>query len=134
MPPESGRAREVADWFRKASHDLQAARQLLASPDPLTDVICFHAQQAAEKCLKAFLVFHAVLAVKTHDLSICIMRCSEIDTASSRFDDAADTLTPYAVASCYPDDFYEYSVEDAKEALTLAEEICSFVRNGIRPE
>jgi HEPN domain-containing protein len=40
-------------------------------------------------------------------------------------------LTPYAVASRYPDDYYEYPVDDAKEAIRLAEEIFSFVQNKI---
>jgi hypothetical protein len=40
MPPDSGRAQEVADRLHKASHNnLEAARQLLASPCPLTG--CF---------------------------------------------------------------------------------------------
>lgn len=36
----------VQGWFEKGDHDFQAACTLLAAPEPLTDVICFHCQQA----------------------------------------------------------------------------------------
>lgn len=131
MPPETGRDREVADWLRKAKHDLDAAT-LIADSDPtLTDVICFHAQQTVEKSFKAFLVSNAVVAPRTHDLSICLQRCAEIDKDFFQFEDAADVLTPYAVASRYPDDFCDYPIEDAKEALALANEIHVFVKNKV---
>ena len=41
-------------WLSKAESDLTAARRLLEAGGPY-DAVCFHAQQAAEKGLKAVL-------------------------------------------------------------------------------
>jgi hypothetical protein len=43
-------------WLRKADHDLLNIQNNLAAKDIPWDTVCFHAQQAAEKVLKAFLV------------------------------------------------------------------------------
>ena len=40
-------------WLKKGRNDLITARQKLLLPDGPTDTVCFHAQQAAEKALKA---------------------------------------------------------------------------------
>ena len=43
-------------WIRKAENDLITASACLnIKPRPPIDTICFHAQQCAEKYLKAFL-------------------------------------------------------------------------------
>jgi HEPN domain-containing protein len=45
------------DWLEKAQNDLQAAEIILAYEGvPPTDTVVYHAQQVAEKCLKAFLI------------------------------------------------------------------------------
>ncbi len=56
------------DWFTKAERDLGLARhaQLYALQYP--DLICYHCQQAAEKFLKALIIFHNLPLRKTHDL------------------------------------------------------------------
>ncbi len=43
-------------WLAKARSDLLCIRNNLASDDVPTDAVCFHAQQAAEKALKALIV------------------------------------------------------------------------------
>ncbi len=63
MDKENGRLLEVKDWLRKAKHDIRAAEHLLTIADPPTDVICFHSQQCAEKCLKAFLVYNQIIPI-----------------------------------------------------------------------
>ena len=56
-------------WMRRADEDLAVAEQLLSDGVPYFGSIGFHAQQAAEKFLKAFLVWHQIEFPKTHDLS-----------------------------------------------------------------
>ena len=48
------------EWLRFAHHDLAAARLLLTDVDLPARMACFHAQQAAEKALKASLVHAAI--------------------------------------------------------------------------
>lgn len=39
---------EKEKWIIKAENDLKIIAKDLASSDPITDIICFHAQQASE--------------------------------------------------------------------------------------
>ena len=43
----------VDAWIRKAENDFKNIRATLVRADPAWDTVCFHAQQAAEKYLKA---------------------------------------------------------------------------------
>lgn len=56
----------VRGWIAKADSDL-AAGQLLLTGGPY-DSVCFHAQQAIEKLLKALLTFYDQPPPRTHDL------------------------------------------------------------------
>ena len=54
--PEEVKAEFVREWLSKARADLLASRHLLRAESSLAFVSAFHAQQAAEKALKALLV------------------------------------------------------------------------------
>ncbi|QXD16597.1 HEPN domain-containing protein [Rhodocaloribacter litoris] len=67
MPPESPTPGSPADWLRRARSDLTLAR--LSPPDGvLREDLCFHAQQAAEKALKALWVALEQPVPRTHNL------------------------------------------------------------------
>lgn len=61
--------KEASRWVRVAEDDLRSAEYLLTMGDtgPF-NVICFLAQQSAEKYLKSLLIYLAVDFAKTHDL------------------------------------------------------------------
>jgi hypothetical protein len=67
MEADRERLEDTRDWRVKAARDLRAADVLLASAEPLSDAAAFHAQQAAEKSLKAFRHWHDVPFRKTHE-------------------------------------------------------------------
>lgn len=72
MRPE---ALEVAQrWLQEADTDLPTVEILMASINPPFDSVCFHAQQAAEKLLKALLIAHKIPLPKTHDLALLAKR------------------------------------------------------------
>jgi len=53
----------VSEWVQKAQADLLTSRRELAvQDDPNYDAVCFHAQQCAEKYLKACLVLSPVIS------------------------------------------------------------------------
>jgi len=58
----------VQDWLRKAEGDFAAAEHLLGLAQQDCFTAAFHAQQAAEKFLKALLVRHQIPFPKTHDI------------------------------------------------------------------
>lgn len=67
-PPDDVKRAIVRQWLAKAEQDLQAAETLLTAEHQLFYPACFHAQQAAEKFLKAFLAWHQIEFPKTHSL------------------------------------------------------------------
>ena len=96
-------ARElVRSWLLKASHDLAAAQSLAEPERAILDVAIYLCQQAAEKALKGFLVFHDRRPPRTHDLRSLIAAAAEIDQCFSAWNDAAERLTPYATLYRYP--------------------------------
>src|SRR5438445_358947 len=59
---------EAGEWLVRAQEDLAAAERLLQTSPPLLAVAAYHAQQAGEKALKAFLAAHNVAFRSTHNL------------------------------------------------------------------
>ena len=64
----------VRGSLRKAESELATLERVLQSLVAL-DAACFHAQQAAEKLLKAYLIWREVDFPFTHNLSTLLLRC-----------------------------------------------------------
>jgi HEPN domain-containing protein len=60
---------EIRGWLLRASEDLRAGRHDLTASPPLLNDVVFHAQQCAEKSMKAFLVHRERAFRKTHNLT-----------------------------------------------------------------
>ena len=117
----------VQRWLLKAKHDLATARKLSSDPDPYLDTAIFHCQQAAEKSVKGFLVFHDRRFEKTHDIAILLTSAIALDRRFSSWLDAGAQLTPYAGEFRYPSEIPEPEKEEFKEALKAAEGLYEFV-------
>jgi HEPN domain-containing protein len=114
------------DWANYAEQDWEAAKLLPKRAKPLTISVCFHAQQSAEKYLKALLIAKEVDFPKTHDLSSLNMLCNQAGILT-RFSPAKLTiLADHAVASRYPGN--EPTFEDVKESIEIAKSIRKFAR------
>jgi HEPN domain-containing protein len=83
--PESDKIELVRAWLNKARHDLKSAQRLGAGADPLYDTAVFHCQQAAEKAVKACLVFYDQVFGKTHDLRLLIEVAARSQPALRKF-------------------------------------------------
>jgi len=66
--PEQVRWDFVQQWLAKAEQDLRAGRVILQADLEDFETVGFHAQQAAEKFLKALLVRHQIEVPKTHNI------------------------------------------------------------------
>ncbi len=106
-------------WLAKAAGDRLNIENNLRAPTVPWDTVCFHAQQAAEKALKAFLVFHDCAPPRTHDLVAVLTECARIDTTLGMLEADCQRLTYYAVGTRYPDDLYEPD-EAAGRAMVAA--------------
>jgi HEPN domain-containing protein/predicted nucleotidyltransferase len=127
---EERKSELVREWLFRAEQDLLAAERV-AAPPPLVNVVAFHAQQAAEKALKAYLVWHDRPLRKTHLLDALLEECVQISDDLASLASAARTLSPYAIAGRYPDDRVSLTERDAEQALELARAIVQFVRQQL---
>jgi HEPN domain-containing protein len=72
----------TAEWVQKAEDDFIVAKKMFrARKQPVYDAVCFHAQQCAEKYLKAFLQEHERDIPKTHKLLDLLKLCKAVDSS-----------------------------------------------------
>lgn len=71
MPSPHSSAGSPQDWLRYAQSDLELA-QLGHSPRILLETLCFHAQQAAEKSIKAVLMTQNIPIPRTHSIDVLL--------------------------------------------------------------
>lgn len=110
-----------ADWLKKADEDFGLARHLLDEESVFLHAIAFHSQQAAEKYLKALLVFHQREFPKTHDIAELLDILATVDKDTAAKLDAVDELNPFAIEARYPGDLSEIDIQTATSAVNLAE-------------
>ncbi len=122
----------VKGWLLKAEGDLSNARLCLSAGEAL-DTACFHAQQAAEKYIKAYLTTYGIDFPFIHNLEKLIELCAQRDSSFLDIKTAAQDLTPYAVQLRYDLDFWP-SAEIVQQALEAALAIKEFVRERLPPE
>ena len=123
---KKSKEQQVKDWFKKAYSDLKIARREMCAPDPAMDAVCFHFQQAVEKLLKAWLIWHDVAFKPTHNIEALLGACENTDPGFAQLGLAKD-LTPYAVDVRYGDRFFVPSQQDTEKAARIAKEVEEFV-------
>lgn len=124
----------VQKWLIKAGNDLKVAENEIKLPpeETITDAICFHAQQAAEKYLKAYLASQNIEFGKTHNLEYLLELCAKKDAAFKVLD--VGNLSFYGVEVRYPDEFYIPTMAEAKESLEIARTVRDFVLSKMPAE
>lgn len=113
-------------WVEKAEEDFALAKSALRRKKPLLTGTCFHAQQCAEKYMKALLISKGADFPKTHDLLMLNNLCSAVGIFLVVAPKLLNTLTDYAVRTRYPGE--GPTLEDAKEAMEIAKSVRSFAR------
>jgi len=117
----------VEKWLAKAHNDIRVAENELSfeTAEIVTEAVCFHAQQAAEKYLKAFLISKNIEFGKTHNLEFLVELCIKEDVDFKSLD--VGNLSFYAVEVRYPDNFYIPSIEEAESCIDVAKNIMTVV-------
>src|ERR1700690_3368040 len=94
------------------------------------ETVCFHAQQLAEKYLKAVLVHLNVDFPKTHDIGVLIdLLPSNLVPPLSL--EEQDALSDFAVDSRYPDDPGKIGALQASVALANARRLRDWARSQL---
>ena len=114
------------EYIEKAEGDYADAKWLQQAPKPNYDNICFHAQQAIEKYLKAWLQETNRPVPRTHDLVELLDLIVPVLPAWNRWRNDFSLFTKHAVDSRYPG--YFATTNDAADAMR----ICIEVRQAIR--
>jgi HEPN domain-containing protein len=117
------KAKEVQSWLVKAKRDLTIAGMNVTSEPAITDDALFHCQQAVEKVLKGLLVLHDRPFKKTHIIGELAIEVLKIASALEPILKEATELTPYATMFRYPGELELPPLQDAKDALVLAQKV-----------
>ena len=119
----------VMPWIEKAENDISSARYLAENMRPApAEIICFHCQQAAEKYLKAFLVYNDQEPPKTHDLIELAKLCNNFNPDFSLLIPKCEYLLPFASRTRYPG-ASDPEDADIKRALVYSQNIIEFVKS-----
>ena len=114
---------EAREWLRVAVADLRLAEVALNALPPLIAGALYHCQQAAEKSLKAFLIFRGTRYPLTHDLGELLAVCSTLDSSLEAEILPAVKLTEFAILFRYPGEVTEPPLAEAREWLALARSV-----------
>jgi HEPN domain-containing protein len=92
----------TVEWIKKAEGDLLTAQcEYRARNRPNYDAVCFHAQQTAEKYLKAWLQEVGKTIPRIHNLVDLASLCIEVDPTFSIIEQKLRGLDGYAVRATY---------------------------------
>lgn len=124
----------VRQWVEKAEEDFRNAEHTLTLKErcPFGTVV-FHAQQTAEKYLKALLTLHAVEFPKSHDLGE-LSRLLPQGIQPPLTPREEETLTGYAVVTRYPGPPGVPTRQEAEESVAWAGRVRSAIRALLPPE
>jgi len=117
----------IEKWFKKACSDLRTAFHMFYDIYPKEiEITCYHCQQAVEKVLKAYLLYHDIEPPYIHDLGALCKLCSEYDDKFIPLYTDCQKLTIYASMTRYPNNI-EITEEETKIVLKKTYEIYNFV-------
>ena len=118
MSPHETLVTETREWLEHARADLDACAALIAAGLPAEAL--FHAQQCAEKAMKALLTWHQVSFKKTHDLDELKQQCLPLAGRVSAQLEGIERLSQYAWRFRYPGAPYHPEPEEAEKARHAA--------------
>ncbi len=121
---EAWRALQLAD------RDITAFHVLSKEPEAHLSIVCFHAQQAVEKSLKAVLFSRRIEFRRIHDLTELtqLLRQHGIETPVN--DDLLSRLNPFAVTFRYDD--LDIELLTREDAATWVTDIRRWAENQVR--
>jgi len=111
----------VKQWINKAEEDLLVVTQLMKMEYPPKGAVGFHCQQATEKFLKAYLLFHDLDIPKTHNIEYLLEIAKKFNTEFGLINPG--NLTDYGVEVRYPGDFLEPNLKELSSFIEIVEEV-----------
>ncbi len=121
--------RSTREWIEKAEGDWAVAQRERQASKPVWDAVCFHAQQCAEKYLKACLEEGNIPFEKIHDLVALVDSSGGMlsDLAISKKDLAY--LSVVGIAARYPGAQADRGA--AEKSVSVAAEVRKAIRDKL---
>ena len=117
---------DPSTWLGRAKSSMALAEQGERITDVSLEDLCFHAQQAAEKALKAVCVQYKIAFPKTHSLIRLIDLLEANWVAVPKKVKSADVLSLYAVDTRYPGVSERVTKTEYKKSLKLASRVVAW--------
>ena len=121
MPPERFPPDDPREWLNRARSNLSRAKTRI--PEAYLEDLCFDAQQAAEKAIKALLAKRGVAFPYVHDLARLLTLLEEAGEDLPESVRRAEGLTRYAVVTRYPGLAEPVTEAHYQEAVASAEAV-----------
>jgi HEPN domain-containing protein len=131
MPPERRGGDDPAEWLRRAKSNLIRAREDIRLPGVAKEDLCFDAQQAAEKAVKAVLIHLGIRFPYIHDLAALLALVEEHGESLPPHVKEAARLTRFAVETRYPSFDEPVTQEEYEQALATAEAVVRWAEGEI---
>lgn len=126
--------RKVRQWSSYGDEDLRVARHSLTMGEACPNrLVAYHAQQCAEKHLKAYLVLREIDFPYTHNIARLLELCSDQPDWTSRLKDAEE-LTPFAITTRYPGEDEPVTEAEARRTVDIATRVRETVRAALEVE
>ncbi len=119
-PPEDPR-----EWLNRAKSNLLLARAQRVGI--YLEDLCFNAQQAAEKAVKALLIQRAVAFPYVHDIAQLLTLVERMGLEIPLLVKQGERLTRFAVFTRYPGIASPIRPEELTEAIQIAAEVIQWV-------
>lgn len=121
------------EWFKIGEDEFKFAKVNLEEFNAFYPQICFYFQQAVEKYLKGFLVFHNKKFKKVHNLNYLLILSGKIDHDFLDYFEETNYLTQFYFIARYPIVNYPPASEkEARQSLKYAESLIGFVKKKIK--
>jgi HEPN domain-containing protein len=124
-PPEDPR-----EWLNRAHSNLVLAKNEHGNEVYFED-LCFNAQQAAEKAIKAVFVFHQIPYPYIHDLAALVTLLIKNGIIVPDTIKESAKLTRFAIATRYPQIHAPVSDREYQRAMVIAEEVVGWSEREI---
>lgn len=130
MSPERFDPDDPREWLNRARSNLARARARV--PEAYLEDLCFDAQQAVEKAIKALLIARKVPFPYVHDLARLISLLEQAGETIPETVQAAEELTRYAVVARYPGVVEPVTEDHYQEALKYAEAVLRWAEQRLK--
>ena len=116
-------------WIDRAKSSLEISKVAINDNIYYED-LCYQAQQAVEKGLKGFLIYHGVEPEFTHNIGLLLERLENLVKIPDNIKETI-ILTKYAVITRYPGEYDEITKDKHEESVKIAEDCLKWIEKTI---